>query len=171
VVVVLGEPGIGKSRLLQRFREQISATQHIWIEAAATPFFQNSPFYTVAEMLRELLALRNKLDESLAQLESRVMQAGLKPAEALPLIAPLLDLPARYAPSSLSPEEQRRRLLWRKHGGAAAFSSSKSLSTRKAYSMNSLSSQRIAGSGMIWVPSTGATAPIGSPVALLISST
>jgi predicted ATPase len=38
---------------------------------------------------------------------------GLKPDEALPLIAPLLNLPvpAKYPPLSLSPEQQRRRLL------------------------------------------------------------
>jgi predicted ATPase len=39
--------------------------------------------------------------------------AGLKLAEAIPLIAPLLNLPpsAKYPPSALSPEQQRRRLL------------------------------------------------------------
>ncbi len=39
--------------------------------------------------------------------------AGLEPAETLPLIAPLLNLPlsAKYPASSLSPEQQRRRLL------------------------------------------------------------
>ena len=42
-----------------------------------------------------------------------LVMAGLKPAEAIPLIAPLLNLPlpAKYPPSPLSPEQQRRRLL------------------------------------------------------------
>ena len=66
-------------------------------------------------MLRELLAWRGdeSAEEQLAQLETRLELAGLKPAEALPLIAPLLNLPmpAKYPPSSLSPEQQRRRLL------------------------------------------------------------
>src|SRR5882757_1306734 len=67
-------------------------------------------------MLRELLAWRDDhsaADEQLAQLEPRLALAGLKPAEALPLIAPLLNLPlpAKYPPSPLSPEQQRRRLL------------------------------------------------------------
>jgi hypothetical protein len=46
-------------------------------------------------------------------LESELAHAGLKPADAIPLIAPLLDLPlpAAYPPSSLAPEQQRRRLL------------------------------------------------------------
>jgi predicted ATPase len=66
-------------------------------------------------MLRELLAWRGDepAEEQLTQLETRLVLAGLKPAEALPLIAPLLNLaiPAKYPPLPLSPEQQRRRLL------------------------------------------------------------
>ena len=58
-------------------------------------------------------AATSPAEEQLAQLEARLELAGLKPAEALPLIAPLLNLPlpAKYPPSPLSPEQQRRRLL------------------------------------------------------------
>ncbi len=82
---------------------------------AAGAFFQNTPFYPVAEMLQQALAWRGNepAEEQLAQLESALELAGLKPAEAIPLLAPLLNLPlpAKYPPSSLSPEQQRRRLL------------------------------------------------------------
>jgi class 3 adenylate cyclase/tetratricopeptide (TPR) repeat protein len=115
VALIIGEAGIGKSRLVQRFREQIAGAPHTWVEAAAGAFFQNTPFYAVTEMLRELLAWRGdeSAEEQVAQLETRLELAGLKPAEALPLIAPLLNLPipAKYPPLSLSPEQQRRRLL------------------------------------------------------------
>ena len=115
VALIVGEAGIGKSRMVQRFREQIAGTPHTWVEAAAGAFYQNTPFYAVTEMLRELLAWRGdeSAEEQLAQLETRLELAGLKPAEALPLIAPLLNLPipAKYPPSPLSPEQQRRRLL------------------------------------------------------------
>ena len=115
VALIVGEAGIGKSRLLQRFREQIAGTPHTWVEAAAGDFFQNTPFYAVTEMLRELLAWSGdeSAGEQLTQLKTRLELAGLKPAEALPLIAPLLNLPipAKYPPLSLSPEQQRRRLL------------------------------------------------------------
>jgi len=115
VTLIIGEAGIGKSRLVQRFHEQIAGTPHTWVEAVAGAFFQNTPFYAVTEMLRELLTWRGdeSAEELLLQLETRLELAGLKPAEALPLIAPLLNLPipAKYSPSPLSPEQQRRRLL------------------------------------------------------------
>ena len=60
VALIVGEAGIGKSRLVQRFHEQIAGTPHTWVEAAAGPFFQNTPFYAVTEMLRELLAWRGR---------------------------------------------------------------------------------------------------------------
>jgi class 3 adenylate cyclase len=50
VAVIIGEAGIGKSRLVQRFHEQIAGTPHTWVEAAAGAFFQNTPFYAVTEM-------------------------------------------------------------------------------------------------------------------------
>jgi predicted ATPase len=114
VALIIGEAGIGKSRLMQRFHEQIANTPHTWVEAGAGAFFQNTPFYPVTEMVRELLGWRtNGSDQQIAQVESALVLAGLKPAEALPLIAPLLNLllPAMYPPSALSPEQQRRRLL------------------------------------------------------------
>jgi hypothetical protein len=86
---------------------------HTWIEAAAGAFYQNTPFHAVTETLRELLAWRGdeSAEEQLAQLETRLELAKLKPADAVPLIAPLLNLPlpAKYPPSPLSPEQQLRR--------------------------------------------------------------
>jgi class 3 adenylate cyclase/tetratricopeptide (TPR) repeat protein len=115
VALIIGEAGIGKSRLVQRFHEQIAGTPHTWVEAAAGAFFQNTPYYAVTEMLRELLAWRpnESAEEQLARVEPALVLAGLKPAEALPLIAPLLNLPmpAKYPASPLSPEQERRRLL------------------------------------------------------------
>jgi class 3 adenylate cyclase/tetratricopeptide (TPR) repeat protein len=115
VALIIGEAGIGKSRLVQRFHEQIVATPHDWIEAGGGALFQNTPFYAVTELLRELLAWRGdeSAEEQLTQLESALNLAGLKPAEALPLIAPLLSLPlpSKHPPSPLSSEQQRRRLM------------------------------------------------------------
>jgi class 3 adenylate cyclase/tetratricopeptide (TPR) repeat protein len=115
VALIIGEAGIGKSRLLQRFHEQIGGTAHTWIEAGAGAFFQNTPFYPVTEVLQQFLGGNGdkSAEAQLAQLEPRLELAGLKPAETIPLIAALLNLPLsdKYPPLPLSPEQQRRRLL------------------------------------------------------------
>src|SRR4029077_20854655 len=58
VTLIIGEAGIGKSRLVRRFHEQIVATRDAWIEAGGGALFQNTPFYAVTDLLRELLAWR-----------------------------------------------------------------------------------------------------------------
>src|SRR3984957_669311 len=52
-VLIVGEAGIGKSRLVQRFHEAIAGTPHIWVECATAQFYQNTPFYPVIDMLRQ----------------------------------------------------------------------------------------------------------------------
>ncbi|HKV55113.1 MAG TPA: adenylate/guanylate cyclase domain-containing protein [Candidatus Binataceae bacterium] len=112
VVTIIGEAGIGKSRLLRRFRQAITATPHTWLEAGAGAFFQNTPFYAVGELLRQILG-NAQIPDQIAQLERRLAAAGLRPVEAIPLLAPLLNLalPQEYPASTLPPEQQRRRLL------------------------------------------------------------
>jgi class 3 adenylate cyclase len=112
VALIIGEAGIGKSRLLQRFHEEIADTPHTWVEAGAGAFFQNTPFYPIGEMLRQFVTDAPDQDQ-IPALASRLTAAGLAPAESIPLLAPLLNLPLppEYPPSPLSPEHQRRRLL------------------------------------------------------------
>ena len=115
LVLMIGEPGIGKSRLVQRFREQIAGYPHTWLESGAVPFFQNTPFYAVTDMLQQGFhwESQDSAERKLAALEASLAVAGVKLDEAVPLVAQLLELPVdgKYTASSLSPEQQRKRLL------------------------------------------------------------
>src|SRR5439155_14955702 len=115
VVLIVGEPGIGKSRLVETLWDELAAEPHTRVECTGVPFFQNTAFHPVVGMLQQALAWRGDEapEEQVASLERQLESAGVKLAEGLPLVAPLLGLsiPERYAPLGLSAEQQRRKLL------------------------------------------------------------
>ena len=115
VALIVGEAGIGKSRLVQRFHEQIAGTPHTWVGVAASPFLQNTPFHPVVEVIHDLLGSRSEdsSDQLVVQLAQTLKQAGVRASEALPLIAPLLNLPLpeNYPRLTMPPELQRQAQL------------------------------------------------------------
>jgi len=115
LALVVGEAGIGKSRLVTEFRERIRDTPHIWMESAGEQFFENSPFHPLTEMLSRWLQFQGgaNADEMLARLERALASAGLKLDQAVPLVAELLQLPLgeHYPALTLVPEQKRRRLF------------------------------------------------------------
>ena len=115
LALVVGEPGIGKSRLIEEFRTRIRDHPHLWVECACEQSFQSTPFHAVTQILNQGLAWRGDEDseERITQLERRLERAGLKLGEAVPLIAEMLSLPIpdKYPAPMLAPEQKRRRLL------------------------------------------------------------
>ena len=85
------------------------------MESAGEQVFENTPFHAITEMLSHWLELQGdtNLDDRVERLERALSSAGLKPQDAVSLIAELLQLPVgeRYPPLSLRPEAKRRRLL------------------------------------------------------------
>ena len=55
-VQIVGEPGIGKSRLIEEFRAKLAETPHTWVEWAASQLLQNTPLHPLAEWGRLRLA-------------------------------------------------------------------------------------------------------------------
>jgi class 3 adenylate cyclase/tetratricopeptide (TPR) repeat protein len=114
LVWIVGEPGIGKSRLIHEFRQAIAGTPHTWIECAGSPLFQNAPFHPVSELLQQAFRLASrKPEESLRELQTRLQTLGLDPREGIAFIAPLVNLPlpegVEREPST--PESQHRKVL------------------------------------------------------------
>ena len=112
-VQIVGEPGIGKSRLIEEFRAKLAETPHTWVEWAASQLLQNTPLHPLAEWGRLRFGGADATDEGrLADLENTLRLVGLDPDEYAPLIAPLVDIPLREdRRAKFAPEELRRRQL------------------------------------------------------------
>ena len=112
-VQIVGEPGIGKSRLIEEFRAKLVETPHTWVEWAASQLLQNTPLHPLAEWGRLRFGGADATDEGrLADLENTLGLIGIDAAEYAPLLAPLVDIPLREERrAKLPPEEMRRRQL------------------------------------------------------------
>jgi class 3 adenylate cyclase/predicted ATPase len=113
VVLLSGEPGIGKSRLVQVLQEHVGATPHTRIAWRGLPYHQQSALYPVIAELSHRLRWHPDISPAarLRTLETTLAAAGLALAEAVPLLAALLSLPlpAAYPPLTLTPQRQRQR--------------------------------------------------------------
>jgi predicted ATPase len=117
VVLLSGEAGIGKSRLVQGLQEHVASEPQAWLTPCqCSPYYRNTALYPMIDLL-ERVALRFEREESpqhkLSKLEGFLVQYGLPLAEAVPLFATLLSLPLPpdYVPLSMSPEQQKQQTL------------------------------------------------------------
>jgi predicted ATPase/class 3 adenylate cyclase len=117
VVLLSGEAGIGKSRLVQVLAEQVASEPQAWLTPSqCSPYYQNTALYPLIDLLERVVLLfgrEESPDQKRRKLEGFVVQYGLPLAEAVPLFAALLSLPlsANYAPLQLSPEQQKQKTL------------------------------------------------------------
>jgi class 3 adenylate cyclase len=116
VVLLSGDAGMGKSRLVQQVKTALVAEGFTPLAYWGSPYSQHTVLHPVSEWLQG--CIHGDSDPSgpapLARLEALVQQAGLDLPEHLPLLASLvsLDLPqARYPSLQLTPQRQRQRTL------------------------------------------------------------
>src|SRR6202034_3932715 len=83
--LIVGEPGLGKSRLIEEFRARLAETPHTWVEWASSQLLQNTPLHPIAEWGRLRFGGADTTDEGrLADLENTVRLVGLDPDEYTP---------------------------------------------------------------------------------------
>jgi hypothetical protein len=112
LVLIVGEPGMGKSRLFEEFHARLAETPHTWTEWSASQLLQNTPLHPIAEWGRLRFGVDDPADQRLADLEGTLRLIGLDPVEYAPLIAPLVEIPIPSArATNFPPEELRRRQL------------------------------------------------------------
>jgi hypothetical protein len=113
-VLVIGEPGIGKSALVQQLRPEIEE-QGVCIEVAASRLERTQPFALLKQLLQRRFAwpADQSVQDRIADVESSLAQVEDSPDEGVQLVCGLLgiDMTDRYPPLLLSPDEARRRLI------------------------------------------------------------
>ena len=112
-VQIIGEPGLGKSRLMDEFRGRLAETPHSWIEWTASQLLQNTALHPLGEWGKRRFGGAEVAPElRRADLKSSLTQVKLDPVEFAPLLAPLLDIPTVTGDApELAPDELRRRQL------------------------------------------------------------
>jgi class 3 adenylate cyclase/predicted ATPase len=115
VVLISGEPGVGKSRVCQAIVERLSSDPHMRLRYFCSPHHQNSAFYPIITQLERAAGMRREdsAEQRLDKLEAVLAQAIDQPRDAAPLLAAMLSIPTRerYPLLNLSPQKQKESTL------------------------------------------------------------
>jgi class 3 adenylate cyclase len=115
VVLLSGEPGIGKSRVTRSLIERLAGEPHARLRYYCSPYHANSALYPVAEQLGRAAGFLadDAAEAKLDKLEAALAEAAENLAEVAPLVAALFPIPtgARYPPANLTPEARKLRTL------------------------------------------------------------
>jgi class 3 adenylate cyclase/predicted ATPase len=115
VVLILGEPGIGKSRLVAALAERIADEPHTRLRHQCSPYHSDSALRPFIAQLERAAGFRadDTPEQRLVKLEALLDPDTPRIRALAPLFAALLSIPFgdRYPPLTLSPTQQRRRTL------------------------------------------------------------
>jgi tetratricopeptide (TPR) repeat protein len=115
VVLICGEPGIGKSRIAQTLAERIRAEAHTRLHYFRSPHHQDSTLYPSIAQLERAAGFRREdtADQRLDKLEGVLAQGTNDVSEAISLLADLLSIPTgnRYPPLNLTPQKRKEKTL------------------------------------------------------------
>jgi class 3 adenylate cyclase len=115
VLLISGEPGIGKSRIAQSFVDRISREPHTRLRYFCSPHHQDSALHPCIAQLQRASGFHrdDTVTERLSKLETLLAQGTDDFSEVVPLLADLLSIPtgARYPLVNLAPQKRKEKTL------------------------------------------------------------
>ena len=115
VVLLSGEPGIGKSRILSALHERLEAQGAQALRFQCSPYYLNSALYpSIDNFERGLKFSRDEtIDSKLDKLEALIVTQYGRPIEDVRFIAALLSIPCedRYGPHTMTPQKHKDETL------------------------------------------------------------
>lgn len=116
-ILLQGEAGMGKSRLVWEIKKNIIQSQEVWLtDVQGSPYYRNSAFYPITELLKRFtfkFAQEDTDAEKLVKIELFLTQFSLALEKFVPLFASVLSIPfeAKYPPLNLTPERQKQKTI------------------------------------------------------------
>ena len=115
VVLLSGEAGIGKSRLVQELKDHVAQNSAVRIEFRCSPYHQNSALYPLIEHVQQVLhfAPSDTPQAKLQKLEQTLARYRFPQSDTISLLAALLSLPhpETVSPLTLTPQQQKQKTL------------------------------------------------------------
>jgi TOMM system kinase/cyclase fusion protein len=114
-VLILGEAGIGKSRLVRALRDGLADEATTWLVGYGSPYNRSSPLAPIVDLLeRTLFSPGDETpDQKLRRLEDLLRRYSVPLPENAPVLAALLGLPdgGQYPPLTITPDVRREKTL------------------------------------------------------------
>ena len=114
VVLISGEPGLGKSRITAALAERLHAEPHLRLRYFCSPYHQDSALFPFIDQLGRAAGFARD-DPPAARLEKleALLARAAPPDEDVAFLADLLSLPAseRHPLPNLSPQRKKERTL------------------------------------------------------------
>jgi class 3 adenylate cyclase/predicted ATPase len=115
IVLLSGEAGIGKSRIMEVLQARIGAEAHTRLRYQCSTYHANSALYPLITQIRQAARIEREdtAEQRLDKLESLLARSRKQLEQAAPLMAALLSIPSgdRYPPSDMTAKVQKEKLL------------------------------------------------------------